>query len=109
MTAPCDRCGIDVPARGMLCADCIDILEMTAPEKRVYTDNLIRRMNASGMPDHEIGEAIGMYARSVLRRRTQLGIPAVDKPARDFWRDPDGARGNHAEGVRAHNAKRRAA
>lgn len=109
MSAACDRCGIDVVIRGTLCRDCIDVLEMTATEKRAYVDGLIRSLNAAGIPDTEIAPAVGMYVRSVQRRRKQLGIPGIERPARDFWKDPAQAHETNVESIRVSNAKRRAA
>lgn len=102
MTAPCDRCGIDVPARGMLCADCIDVEVPPSGEvvvavrvgRRVTStrqnnhippaesqriDDEIRQRNARGQTDQDIALALKLSDRTVLRRRQRLGVPAVPR------------------------------
>lgn len=109
MSAPCDRCGVEVPARGMLCRDCLDVLEMTTLEMRDYTDALIRSLKKADHSDSQIAIYTGLSQRTVERRRKKLGIPAVEKAARDFWTDPEKALESNLRGIRAHNAARQAA
>ncbi|MBF4578928.1 hypothetical protein [Frigoribacterium sp. VKM Ac-2530] len=109
MNAPCDRCGIEVAARGMLCGDCLDVLEMTKAEMRDYTNGLIRTLKTSDHSDSQIAVYTGLSQRTVERRRKVLGIPPVTKPARQFWSDPEKALESNLRGIYAHNARRSAA
>jgi DNA-binding NarL/FixJ family response regulator len=102
VSAPCDRCGIDVPARGMLCDDCAEVEAAPSGEVVVATrvgwrvtstrrsnyipptesqrmDEEIRRRNAQGQTDQDIALALRLSDRTVLRRRKRLGVPPVPR------------------------------
>ncbi|MBL8865901.1 MAG: hypothetical protein JNK93_10110 [Planctomycetia bacterium] len=46
-------------------------------------DNIIRRLNAQGLIDHDIARRIGSSTRAVARARKRLGLPANGSDAHD--------------------------